>query len=61
MGVPTCTDKPVITQVLQQLLTSSELTIEQREASWAALREYQAGAADYSDYLIAQLNPSLTF
>ncbi len=34
-------EKSITTQVLQQLLTSSELAIEQREASWAALRKYQ--------------------
>ncbi|MES9856070.1 MAG: type II toxin-antitoxin system VapC family toxin [Sedimenticola sp.] len=49
-------EKPVTIQVLQQLLTSSELSVAQREKSLAALREYQAGTADFSDYLIGQLN-----
>ncbi|MES9883382.1 MAG: type II toxin-antitoxin system VapC family toxin, partial [Sedimenticola sp.] len=49
-------EKSITTQVLQQLLTSSELAIEQWEASWAALRKYKTGTADFSDYLIGQLN-----
>ena len=42
--------------VLRQVLATAELVVESPELAWAALRAYQAGPADYADYLIGQRN-----
>lgn len=49
-------EKSVISAVLQQLFSSAELCVEQPELAWTALREYERGNADFSDYLISQRN-----
>lgn len=45
-----------ISRVITQLLRTIEFNIEDREAVWSALREFEAGSADFADHLIAQRN-----
>ena len=42
--------------VIRQLLRTAEFAIEDRQAAWAALREFESGGADFADYLIAHRN-----
>jgi len=44
--------KGEIEQVLETLLRSRELVIEQAEVAWQALRRFSASRADFSDCLI---------
>src|SRR5271166_1640930 len=44
--------KNEIEQVLDTLLRSKELVIEQAEIVWQSLRKYHAGRADFADCLI---------
>ncbi len=44
--------KNEIEQVLETLLRSKELVIEQAEILWQALRKFSAGRADFADCLI---------
>lgn len=48
--------KSVVSAVIRQLLRTSVLAVEDRDAVGAALREYEAGGADFADYLIAHGN-----
>jgi len=48
--------KSNITEVIKQLFNTSELSVENPEQAWAALRDFEKGKADYSDYLIAHKN-----
>ncbi len=41
---------------IRQLLNTSELSIENPDQAWAALRDFEQGKADYADYLIAHKN-----
>ena len=43
-------------RVILQLLRTTEFSIEDSDAVWAALRAFEAGTADFADYLIAQRN-----
>ena len=45
-----------IARVVLQLLRTTELDIEDSDAVWAALRQFETGAADFADYLIARRN-----
>ncbi len=45
-------------RVLIQLLRTTEFKIEDSDAVWAALREFEVGSAEFADYLIAQRNRS---
>ena len=45
-------------RVLIQLLRTTEFKIEDSDAVWAALREFEVGTAEFADYLIAQRNRS---
>ncbi len=49
-------DKKTIQNVLQQLLITTELHIEQTNNVWRALYEFKKGTADFADYLIAAIN-----
>lgn len=42
--------------VVSQLLRTTEFDIEDTDAVWAALREFEVGAADFADYVIARRN-----
>ena len=45
-----------VAAVLLQLLRTTEFSIEDSDAVWAALREFEAGNADFADYLIGRRN-----
>lgn len=45
-----------VRRVLMQLLRTTEFKIEDSDAVWAALREFDVGTADFADYLVAQRN-----
>ncbi len=49
-------DKPLILNILNQLLQSQEILISSPTEAWAAFQYYADGNADFSDYFIAQLN-----
>ncbi len=42
----------IIADVLRQLLGTAELVPDNPSQAWCALRAYESGAADFSDYLI---------
>ncbi|RMG32672.1 MAG: PIN domain-containing protein [Methanobacteriota archaeon] len=48
--------KSQIVKVLENLLHTAELSIENPEFAWDALRKYKTGNADFSDYLIGRIN-----
>ena len=48
--------KEAVARVMHQLLRTTEIEIEGRDAAWAALRQFEAGAADFADHLIAWRN-----
>lgn len=48
--------KPLIVQALRQLLVTQELRVPDYDLAWAALRRFQEGTADFSDYLIQECN-----
>jgi predicted nucleic-acid-binding protein len=60
-------DRTVVCGVLRNILTSAELSVEESETAWRALRAYEKGTADFADYLIAEHNrenkatPTYTF
>ncbi len=43
-------------QIIEQLLRTAELAIQQPQIIWMALEAFQKGAADFPDCLIAQVN-----
>ena len=45
-----------LAQVIRALLLAEFIEIERRDAVWKALRDFEAGAGDFSDYLIAHVN-----
>jgi predicted nucleic-acid-binding protein len=49
-------DKKIVIQVVEKLLRSSEIVVENSPNIWKALNEYENGNADFSDYLIALSN-----
>ena len=49
-------DRPVVASVIRQLLRTAELQVEHRETAWSALREFEAGGADFADCLIGHRN-----
>ena len=49
-------EKPVVASVIRQVLRTTEFLVEDREVTWAALREFEAGSADFADCLIAHRN-----
>ncbi len=48
--------KGQILKVLENLMLTGELVIENPEVAWEAFRRYKDGKADFSDYLIGRLN-----
>ena len=48
--------KPQLREILEGLLTTKQLRVENVEIAWKALRIFEAGNADFSDALIAQAN-----
>ena len=49
-------DRSVVASVIRQLLRTAEFLVEDRETAWSALREFEAGAADFADCLIGHRN-----
>jgi len=49
-------DKPIILSVLKQFLNAEDILIASHTQVLSAYDDYLAGNADFSDYLIAQLN-----
>ena len=45
-------EKSLIVSVLDQILRSSDLRIEEEDIAWAALRGYRNGSADFADDVI---------
>ena len=60
-------DRQLVSSVVRRILSSPELLVEEDEAVWKALKVYEQGTADFSDYLLGLLNhragasPTLTF
>ena len=52
-------EREVVASVVGQLLRTAELTVEDAESVWLALRDFEAGSADFADCLIAQRNHAL--
>ena len=48
--------KEKIAEVIKTLLLADHIELESREAVWKALRAFETGGADFSDYLIAHLH-----
>lgn len=49
-------DRLVVASVIRQLLRTAEILVEERETAWSALREFEAGGADFADCLIGHRN-----
>ena len=49
-------EKPLVVAVIGQILRTTELVVEDHEAVWSALREFEAGTGDFADCLIAHRN-----
>ena len=47
---------PVVASVIRQVLRTAEFMVEERETAWSALREFEAGGADFADCLIGHRN-----
>lgn len=48
--------KAEVVKVLTAILSSAELRVQETAVAWAALRAFQAGQADFADYLIGAVN-----
>ena len=51
-------DKKSLADIIEQILTTDILIVEEEETVWTALNKYRKGKADFSDYLIGSLNAS---
>ncbi|NKB71660.1 MAG: PIN domain-containing protein [Candidatus Latescibacteria bacterium] len=49
-------DSETVIGVLENLLTTAELEVEQSSLAWQALRAYRSGPAEFADCLIAHAN-----
>lgn len=48
--------KTKLCEVIRTLLLADSLEIGHRDAVWRALRDFESGRADFSDYLIGEIN-----
>lgn len=48
--------KQQVREIIESLLTTKQLIVENAEVAWKALREFNANNADFSDALIGQAN-----
>jgi predicted nucleic-acid-binding protein len=48
--------KPQLRDIIEGLLTTKQLIVENVEVAWKALRAYDANSADFCDALIGQAN-----
>ena len=46
----------VVADILRQILSTAELSVESTDQAWAALRAYDSGGADFADYLMGIRN-----
>ena len=51
--------KAKLLEIVRLLLESESIEIEHRDSVWRALRNYEFGEADFSDYLLADINRTL--
>ena len=51
--------KKQVVEVLQTLMSSAELVVDRVDDAWRAVREYETGSADFTDYYIGQMNRTL--
>lgn len=49
-------DKPLVVEVLDQILATADLEVENEEVAGQALSAYRDGPADFSDYVITYAN-----
>jgi len=49
-------EKRVVVEVLERILMTDALAIEQEDVAWRALGSFKAGAADFADYVIVHAN-----
>jgi len=52
------TQKKQIINIIEQILHTSQFTVQSPDTVWKALLEYRQNSADFSDYLIAEINYS---
>jgi predicted nucleic-acid-binding protein len=48
--------KEKIAEVIRTLLVADTIEVDSRDAVWKALRAFECGEADFSDYLIAHIH-----
>ena len=48
--------KPQVREIIEGLLTTKQLNVENVESTWKALRAYDENSADFCDALIGQVN-----
>jgi predicted nucleic-acid-binding protein len=48
--------KPQVREIIEGLLTTKQLNVENVEVTWKALRAFDANSADFCDALISQVN-----
>lgn len=48
--------KTEITDVLEKILMTELIIVQNQDEAWLALNDYRNGAADYSDYFIGRIN-----
>lgn len=46
-------ERPVVVKVLRGILSAQELRVEDSDLAWIALRSFEQGRADFSDFVIA--------
>ena len=51
--------KAKLLEIVRLLLESENIEIEHRDSVWRALRSFEYGEADFSDYLLADINRTL--
>jgi predicted nucleic-acid-binding protein len=56
LGRGYCYEKPLLIDIINRLLMTKELKVQQPDIVWAALHQYKSGIADFPDYLIAELH-----
>ena len=60
-------DRKTVASVVRHMLTSIELNIEESDTAWRALASFEAGKADFADFIIGAHNrnhhaaPTYTF
>ncbi len=48
--------RATVADVLEQLLSTTELRVEQSTVAWRSARDFRSGNAEFADYLIGHLN-----